>query len=103
METYAVPSSEETRYVRRFLTTIVALLVLLNLLVAVGLYFHFVPQPVDTLLRALPILLPGGFAVIVLAVGIGFVRWLIAAQRPQPGERRGKAGPGTEGQQHRAG
>jgi mannose/fructose/N-acetylgalactosamine-specific phosphotransferase system component IIC len=74
--------SVEMKQIRRLLTGIVALLVLLNTLVAAGLYFYFVPRPVDKLLTVLPIFVIAGLAVVVPAIGIGFVRWLVAAQRP---------------------
>ena len=80
--------SEDMKQVRRLLASIVALLALLNVLAAVGLYFRFVPRPVDKLLVALPAVVPVGVGTIVLAVGIGFVRSLVAAQRPQAENRK---------------
>ena len=95
--------SEDMKQVRRLLASIVALLVLLNVLAAVGLYFRFVPRPVEKLLAVLPMVLMVGAVTVVLVVGIGFVRSLVAAQGPQGGGRNVKMGPGIEEkQQHSA-
>lgn len=81
-----MPDSESIKQVRRLLTGVVALLVLLNMQVAIGLYFFLVPRPVDKLLAILPVVLFICLVVLVPALGIGFVRWLVAAQRPQLGD-----------------
>ena len=92
-----MPDSENVKQVRRLLTGVVFLLVLLNMQVAIGLYFYLVPRPVDKLLAILPVALIVGLVVLVPALGITFVRWLIAAQRPQSGDGSIIAGYGVEG------
>jgi hypothetical protein len=89
MEMDTMPGSEDVRQFRRLLAGIVALLVLLNVLVVVGLYFHFVPRPVDKLLSVLPILATAGLVMIVLAVGTGFVKLLVAAREEEHAARPG--------------
>lgn len=91
-----MPKLEDTRHVRRLLTGVVALLVLLNMQVAAGLYFHFVPRPVEKMLTLLPIAVVVSLAVAVPALGIGFVRWLVAAQRPETREGVVYAGGGVQ-------
>jgi membrane protein YdbS with pleckstrin-like domain len=96
--------SEDMKQVRRLLASIVALLGLLNVLAAVGLYFRFVPRPLEKLLTALPVVLIVGVVTVVLVIGTGFVRSLVAAQRPQGENHNVKMKPGIEEkQQHSAG
>jgi mannose/fructose/N-acetylgalactosamine-specific phosphotransferase system component IIC len=96
-----MPHVEDTRHIRRLLAGVVALLVALNMQVAAGLYFYFVPRPVDRLLTVLPIAVVVSLAVAVPALGIGFVRWLVAAQRAESHEGDVHAGGGVQQEDRR--
>jgi hypothetical protein len=76
-------NAEDIKQIRRLLARIVVLLGLLNVLVAVGLYFQFVPEPSKTLREILPVLLILGIALAVLAAAFGFVKLLVASQNPR--------------------